>query len=1010
MRRLATVVVSTVLASGFAPLLPAAAAVAPGAPTAVGQYAAAGGVGLTWSAPAGDAPVAGYRVFRGGEQVAEVATASVLTVVDDAVVPSASADYTVQAFGEGGDGPLSEPVTATRPAADPSPGSTEALVVEGINRHTYYDAARAGDAVALSGATLTGTRAQNPTVSSTLPVVPGPGTWSTGPSGQRHMNMFIDGFTCNDVVGTLTVHEALFDAQLQPLTYAADWSGTCSGSPTTSSLRLHSGVDYAAALLSPAPLEQQALVGESTSADVTITNRGLAPLSIGSPAFSGPQAAAFSVTATTCAEPVAAAATCTVTVTFSPAANGSYAGSLDVPMGTPVSTHSVPLKATGGRVPSSIYPVLVDRVVGRNQLRWSAPTDLGVPANVSYRIQRDTGFGFETLAVTSALSWIDTAVTRDVGYMYRVTPFNDAGDGSSVDSPAAVGAAWSVLTVSDGPGVDAGLYLVSRISQLRVPFLADATARFTPTVSPDGAKVVYAQATVPGNPNSPTNLWMASLVGPPAPVQLTTLAGDEIEPTWSRDGLTLAFTSIVGDVVQVRTMPSAGGASVVRTTGSHPSWLADSTRLVVEDWDTGLLYVVDAAGKRTAVPGVTDGYMPAVSPDGLKIAYIKDDGLSVPRLAVVPVTGGASVVQSDSAAWDSPTWAADSHRIYGERIVSGSAPRLGLTAYNPDGYPIPEFNSAPGLDLSPVFVQQGVVHLTSAPKLTGSTATIKFGRPEVDQKSTCSLDGATPTDCAPVGVTSGSVTYTNLASGSHHVVISTEGGAAQLSPSVTSHSWTVDRTAPVNTIVAPAVGAVLTPTVTFSYRATDPSGVLSYDVRYRRATSNGAYSAYTSPSGWTNTTAATRVLAVTPGYEYCFSMRSRDKLGNVSAFTADRCVTAPLDDRSLVASAGWTRPGVSGAYRSTITSTTRTGTTLTVRAVQTRRIALVVTKCPSCGQVGVYLGTTRLAVVDTRAAGTTKQVRVNLPVLSSVRSGALVLKPLQAGRSVQIDGIAFGRS
>jgi hypothetical protein len=48
--------------------------------------------------------------------------------------------------------------------------------------------------------------------------------------------------------------------------------------------------------------------------------------------------------------------------------------------------------------------------------------------------------------------------------------------------------------------------------------------------------------------------------------------------------------------------------------------------------------------------------------------------------------------------------------------------------------------------------------------------------------------------------------------------------------------------------------------------------------------------------------------------------------------------------------------------------------------------------------------------VDTRAAGTTKQVRVNLPVLSSVRSGALVLKPLQAGRSVQIDGIAFGRS
>jgi len=61
----------------------------------------------------------------------------------------------------------------------------------------------------------------------------------------------------------------------------------------------------------------------------------------------------------------------------------------------------------------------------------------------------------------------------------------------------------------------------------------------------------------------------------------------------------------------------------------------------------------------------------------------------------------------------------------------------------------------------------------------------------------------------------------------------------------------------------------------------------------------------------------TRSLRVTlaGGSQYCFSVRARDRAGNVGPWGAERCTSMALDDRSLSASSGWSWPSYHFALR-----------------------------------------------------------------------------------------------
>ena len=86
----------------------------------------------------------------------------------------------------------------------------------------------------------------------------------------------------------------------------------------------------------------------STAEVVTLENFGDAPLSVTGVAISGDDAADFTVTDETCTDgPIAASATCDVTVVFTPSAIGEHDASLSISGPDPVGTRTIALTGAG---------------------------------------------------------------------------------------------------------------------------------------------------------------------------------------------------------------------------------------------------------------------------------------------------------------------------------------------------------------------------------------------------------------------------------------------------------------------------------------------------------------------------------------------------------------------------------------------------------------------------------------------------------------------------------------
>lgn len=196
----------------------------------------------------------------------------------------------------------------------------------------------------------------------------------------------------------------------------------------------------------------------------------------------------------------------------------------------------------------------------------------------------------------------------------------------------------------------------------------------------------------------------------------------------------------------------------------------------------------------------------------------------------------------------------------------------------------------------------------------------------------------------------------------------------------------------------------------FGFGATDPgSGVASYDVRVRAAPFNRGFGAYSLPTSWQATTATAVTLNPVRGATYCLSVRARDHLRNVSAWSSERCTAVPLDDRALSASSGWLQASSPTYYAGTISRSTSVGRTLTRTSVQAHRVSLVVTTCPTCGTVGVYWNGVLLKRLALGSSTAVSQRLVGVTVFRGVASGTLVIRSLTSG-PVFVDGLALSRT
>lgn len=275
---------------------------------------------------------------------------------------------------------------------------------------------------------------------------------------------------------------------------------------------------------------------------------------------------------------------------------------------------------------------------------------------------------------------------------------------------------------------------------------------------------------------------------------------------------------------------------------------------------------------------------------------------------------------------------------------------------------------------------------------------------------------------ATVDGTADAVTSPALPSGLHYLHVRAVDAAGNAGPVAHLGPFRVDVTAPKAAVVtSPTAAAPFTiawsstlkvPVVKAAWTGAGDadSGVAGYRVAYRSAPSATAafgtvtYSASTTASSWS--------LNAKAGTTYCIAVETKDRAGNVAPLSAERCVTTPVDNGSLTASktasgkAHWTKVASSGSYFGTVSSTTTYGASLKTGTVKTRRIALVVDKCSTCGSVKVYLGSTLLGTYSLAGSGT--HVVIPVKTWTTTQTGVVTVKVASTGKAVKIDAIGVG--
>jgi len=279
----------------------------------------------------------------------------------------------------------------------------------------------------------------------------------------------------------------------------------------------------------------------------------------------------------------------------------------------------------------------------------------------------------------------------------------------------------------------------------------------------------------------------------------------------------------------------------------------------------------------------------------------------------------------------------------------------------------------------------------------GTAATFVFESADANGIASldCAVDGDSPQPCST------NPTFSGLTEGNHSLdVIALDKAGNQ---TVVHYAWFVDTTKPTVTITAPTSPVTLTSAAKVAWTGSDAHGIQLYDVRYRRAGLSGGFGDQVDlHSDLQPGSVSSGPLQ--PGSTYCFFAVAYDEATNERT-SGQRCTSAPLDDRGLTTSTGWTRGTGSAFYKGTWTSAKRLGAVLSRTGVTARRLGIVATKCAGCGTVGVYVGSVKVGTIGLSATTTRHKQVLLLPAFASAKSGTVRLKVLSSGKPVRVDGL-----
>lgn len=228
-----------------------------------------------------------------------------------------------------------------------------------------------------------------------------------------------------------------------------------------------------------------------------------------------------------------------------------------------------------------------------------------------------------------------------------------------------------------------------------------AGAEIQPSFSPDASQVAFAWQT--GRRGDTFHVYVKP-VGSGSPRQLTTGAANDVSPAWSPDGRLIAFLRMDEKQAAYYVVPAAGGPErkvadqgpADREQMRRPAiaWTADSAGLVVVVRPAGQAAALSLAPVRggeaarlTTPSGPPGDGVPAVSPDGAQLAFVRAGAASAGDVYVVAMSGGEPRrLTFDSRPVQGLAWTAD-----GARLVYSSA-RAGPPAL----WAVPVSGGSPG--------------------------------------------------------------------------------------------------------------------------------------------------------------------------------------------------------------------------------------------------------------------------------------------------------------------------
>ncbi len=197
------------------------------------------------------------------------------------------------------------------------------------------------------------------------------------------------------------------------------------------------------------------------------------------------------------------------------------------------------------------------------------------------------------------------------------------------------------------------------------------TAKYDPSPSPDGKKLVYITVT-----DGREQLFIMNVDGTGS-FQLTRDDADHEDPAWSPDGKLIAFV-YVKDNLEIISLINADGSGMRHLTPKsvktiHPNWSPDGAKLAYctdddlapprkNDSD---IQVIDIATGHitTLITGGVNTY-PAWSPDGKRMAFRRMLGEMNSEVFVANADGSGARNLTNHPAFDGwPSWSPDGTRI-----------------------------------------------------------------------------------------------------------------------------------------------------------------------------------------------------------------------------------------------------------------------------------------------------------------------------------------------------------